>query len=306
MSQFTCECGATSMTTCKCLSPESGVVMTFDHLLEYCMQGRRPRHWLANKNYTFARGIGETIQNARNGDFKAWHRLSQFAITGSIVCRKALLDLADSDMNKVIEEMNRAMDHFDESPVCNVCGCTDLSSCKTGSCPACFLYACNGYACCMHLPGAEEAYRKTFGAEVPVRRRPTTVMGPVADTMRNAATVLFKACALPFPSREERSGLEHCPACDSSRCKHCICVICKKNECEHFFMLPQMNDALDVAWRNAEWPYRRLDGRCFCKTCNNKFRCLNWDINPSISCCIGECEICPECKRKKVLAGPRY
>ena len=282
MSQFTCECGATAMATCKCFFPECGVVMTFDQLLEYCMQDRRPRHWLANKNYTFARGIGETIQNARNGDFKAWHRLSQFAITGSIVCQKALLDFADDDMNKVIEEMNRAMDHFDESPVCDVCGCTDLCSCKTGSCPACFSYDCKAYACCMHLPGAEEAYRKTFGGEVPVRRRPTTVMGPVADTMRNAAKAILDACALPCPSRDERSGLT-------------------------FFMLPRMNPALDVAWRNAEWPYRRLDGRCFCKTCNNKFKCNDWDINPHINCCDGDCDTCPECIRKEIVAGhPRY
>ena len=282
MSQFTCECGATAMATCKCFFPECNVVMTFDQLLEYCMQDRRPRHWLANKNFTFAHGIGETIQNARNGDFKAWHRLSQFAITGSIVCQKALLDFADVDMNKVIEELNRAMDHFDESPVCNVCGCTDLCSCKTGSCPACFTYDCKAYACCMHLPGAEEAYRKTFGAEVPVRRHPTTVMGPVADTMRNAAKAILDACALPCPSRDERSGLT-------------------------FFMLPRMNPALDVAWRNAEWPYRRLDGRCFCKTCNNKFKCNDWDINPHINCCDGDCDTCPECIRKEIVAGhPRY
>lgn len=301
---FTCECGATAMGTCRCFFPESGV-LTFDDLLEYCMQGRRPRHWLANRDYTFARGLDKDIENARNGNPNTWQRLCQFAISGSTICQKALLDLAEDDQFKVIEELNRALDYFDEYPVCDVCTSTDICGCKTNYCPACNKHACKAYACRMHLPGAKEAYLKTIGAEVPVRRRPTAVMNPVTDTMRNAAVVLFDSCALPFPSRDERGGLEHCAACDSYECEHCICIICKKDECEHFFMLPRMNPALDVAWRNAEWPYRRLDGRCFCKTCNTKFWCPDWDINPSITCCSGDCEICPECIRKEVLAGRR-
>ena len=125
------------------------------------------------------------------------------------------------------------------------------------------------------------------------------------DTMRNAATAIFNACALPFPSREMRRGLEYCMECSSSKCEHCICVICGHDECEHFFILPLMNPALDVAWRNADWPYRRLDGRCFCKTCNTKFACPDWDINPHISCCDGDCDTCPACIAREIVAGRR-
>jgi hypothetical protein len=275
-------------------------LLTFDHLKNIYRQGRRPRHYLANKDQTLGM-LAEYVENAQKGDTKAWQVICQFAISGSTMCQKALLDMSGHDIEKVIEELNRAMDYYDEYPVCDVCHSTDICGCKTGRCPACDSYDCEAYACRMHIPGAKTAYLETIGAKVPVRRYPTTVMDPVSDTMRNAATVLFNECALPFPSRDERCGLEHCKECDSYECEHCVCVICGKDECTHFFMLPRMNPALDVAWRNADWPYRRLDGRCFCKTCNTKFWCPDWDINPRISCCDGDCDTCPECIRKEIL-----
>jgi hypothetical protein len=242
------------MATCICDFEESGIVLTFTHLMELVTRDRTLlRHGLVTEDYTpngitkWAEAIGSraSVLGRRalirdNPD--ALSQLCQHAIRGSIACQEALL--AIDDMDAIVEELNHTMDDF--------------------------------------------------------------VMEPVTDTMSNAARALFEGCALPF-SKPERSGYTYCKECASVECEHCICPVktCGRTTCEHFFMLPRMNPALDVAWRNAEWPYRRLDGRCFCKTCNNKFWCNDWDINPSISCCDGDCDTCPECIRKEVLAGRR-
>jgi hypothetical protein len=290
-------------------------MLSFDHLKKIYSEGRRPRHGLANQDYNLGFLLEKYVKDAQKGDIDAWQVLCRNAISGSTDCQKVLVTMADQNVDKVIEELNRAMDYYDQGPICDVCTSTDICGCDTGSCPACHSFKCKEYACRMHLPGAKEAYLSTIGVKIPVRRHPTTVMDPVYDGMGQAVAALFNAGALPFPSkddrdlmytnsleepREERSGLEHCTVCNSCECEHCVCVICDNVECTHFFMRPRMNAALYVAWRNADWPYRLLDGKCVCRTCNTKFNCPDWDINPSINCCDGDCDVeCDECKTNR-------
>jgi hypothetical protein len=115
--------------------------------------------------------------------------------------------------------------------------------------------------------------------------------------MSNAARALFEGCALPF-SNPERSGYTYCKECARAECEHCICPVktCKRNTCEHFFVRHNMNPALYRAWRNAPWPHRLLDGFCFCTTCNTTFACHNWDIDPGVGSCDGDCNTCLKCK----------
>lgn len=239
--KFTCDCGSVTMATCVCDFEESGIVLTFAHLMELVTRNRTLlRHGLATEDYTPA-GITEWVETVGSPD--ALSQLCQHAIRGSIACQEALLAL--DDMDAVVEELNRAMDDV--------------------------------------------------------------VMEPVTDTMSNAAHALFEGCALPF-SKPERNGYTYCKECASAECEHCICPVktCGRTTCEHFFVLHNMNPALYRAWRNAPWPYRLLDGRCFCTTCNTTFECPDWDIDPHVSCCDGDCDTCPECIRKEIIAGRRY
>jgi len=242
------ECGLIYFS-CRC-DPTNDVTLTFVGLMEYIMQGRRRRHWLYNRDYKPINHLfKEWVDHAKKGDSSAWWELCKFAIGGSTMCQDALLAMDNTQI--VIDELNRYMDYFDETPVCQECKSTDLCACENGCCPSCNHFDCYQYQCCMHLTGAKEVYQSTIGAIVPVRMTPTTNIQPVTDTMRNCAKILYDSCALPFIMKE-RCGLEYCASCKSYECKHCVCETCGEEVCEHFFVLPKKTDALVVAWKNQE------------------------------------------------------
>lgn len=288
---------------CRC-DPLMDQVYGFQHIMDVVMIDRRPRHWLwreegRNPPHDTMVGWFDAITTAQSPD--AWHNVCLWAVNGSPVCQEFLDGITDA--HKVIEELNRYMDELDDAPICPSCDSTDLCGCS-GRCPRCTEYECTQYECCAHIPGAEDAYRKTIGCAIPVRMRPTTNMQPTNACMRSAMIALFESCAIPF-SQTERSGLDFCNACQSHDCDHCICPQCGEDTCEHFFVPPPMTPALWVAFRNGGIQ-RIPDGSCFCTTCNAPFECPDWDPNPMVSVCNGDCDTCRECIAAEIGYVPTW